>query len=122
MTPFFFHTADRPLFGLYGPPCCAEERDEGVVVCAPVGHEYMNTHWCLRMLASELMRAGLHVFCFDYSCHGDSWGTFEQASVSRWVADVATAAQELADNSGVSNLSVVGLRLGATLAYLAARE
>jgi esterase/lipase len=71
----------------------------------------MITHWNLRLLGEELRKAGLHVFRFDYSCLGDSWGTFEQASVSQWIADVKAALQELADNSGVSSLSVVGLRL-----------
>ena len=73
----------------------------------------MITHWCLRALATELMKAGFHVLRFDYSCQGDSWGSFEQVSVKQWVADVKVAAQELTDNAGVSRLSVVGLRLEA---------
>ncbi len=122
MSAFFFHDETKPLFGLYGPPCGERDRDEGVLLCAPTGHEYQRTHWCLRVLAAELLRAGFHVFRFDYSCMGDSWGSFEEATVERWVGDVRAAVQELADNAGVTQISVVGLRLGASLAYAAARE
>ena len=122
MNAFFFHDEASPLFGMYGPPCGERDREEGVLLCAPVGHEYQRTHWCLRVLGEQLMQAGFHVFRFDYSCMGDSWGSFEQATVSRWVEDVRAAVQELADNSGVSQLSAVGLRLGASLACRAAHE
>jgi pimeloyl-ACP methyl ester carboxylesterase len=120
LTPFFFHTAAQPLFGLYAPPQGPQDRDEGILLCAPVAHEYMRAHWCLRLLAADLLQAGFHVFRFDWSCLGDSWGSFEEATVPRWVEDVRVAVQELADNSGVRKLSVVGLRLGATLACAAA--
>jgi len=122
MTAFFFHDASAPLFGLYGPPCGDSDRAEAVLLCAATGHEYQRTHWCLRLLGEQFMRAGFHVFRFDYSGLGNSWGSFEQSTISRWVADVEAAVQELADTSGVRKLSVVGLRLGASLAYTAARE
>ena len=122
MTPLFFHTAAQPLFGHYGPPTSHQDRDTGVLLCAPVGHEYMRTHWCLRLLAAELQRAGFHVFRFDHSFHGDSWGQFEEAAIDRWLADIQAAFQELVDNSGVRQVAAVGLRLGATLACAAGRE
>jgi hypothetical protein len=122
MTAFFFHTAEQPLFGQYGPPSSRVDRDEGVLFCPPVGREYMICHWCLRQLAQDLVQAGFHVFCFDYSCLGDSWGAFEEATLGRWVEDVRAAHQEFADVSGLQKISAIGLRLGAALAYEAARE
>jgi alpha/beta superfamily hydrolase len=122
MNPFFFHTAAQPLFGLYGPPSNKKERGAAVLLCSPLGHEYIRTHWCLRLLAEELMRAGFHVLRFDFSCQGDSWGIFEEATVLQWTKDISTAVNELQETSGVSRLSVVGMRLGGTLVCNAAPD
>lgn len=122
MNPLYFGSAARPLFGLYGPPRTRVDREEGIILCSPIGHEYIRTHWALRLLADQLLQEGYHVLRFDYSCQGDSWGAFEEATVEQWVADVKTAAEELADTSGVQKISAIGLRLGATLALEAARQ
>jgi pimeloyl-ACP methyl ester carboxylesterase len=106
---------------VYDPPA-DHDRGEGVVLCAPLGHEYIATHMCLRLLAADLARAGFHVLRFDYSCLGNSWGEFEEASASRWVRDVGTAIRELSDRSATSTISLVGLRLGGALAYQAASD
>jgi pimeloyl-ACP methyl ester carboxylesterase len=76
----------------------------------------------MRLLGDQLIQSGFHVMRFDYSCMGDSWGEFDGASVEQWVADIQVAAEELRDNAGVRQISIVGLRLGATLAYAAAKE
>src|SRR5688572_20567272 len=85
---FFFGSAAQPLFGLYGPPQAQQDHDHAILLCAPVGHEYMRANWGLRLLGDHLIQAGYHVMRFDYSCLGDSWGTFEQARVGQWVADI----------------------------------
>jgi esterase/lipase len=121
-TAFFFGSRTQPLFGLYGPPQSHEDQDHAVLLCAPIGHEYMRAHWGLRLLGDQLIQTGFHVMRFDYSCLGDSWGTFEQATVRQWVEDVKAALGELQDNAGVRQVSIVGLRLGATLACSAAME
>ncbi len=122
MAPLFFHTAEEPLFGHYGPPHGSADRDHAVLLCPPIGSDYNRTHWRLRLLADQLMRDGYHVFRFDYSCLGDSWGDFEQARVPRWLDDIRSARTELEDNAGSSRLSIIGHRVGATLAYLAAGD
>jgi pimeloyl-ACP methyl ester carboxylesterase len=119
---FFFGSAAQPLFGLYGPPQSHEDQDHAVLLCAPIGHEYMRAHWGLRLLGDQLIQSGFHILRFDYSCMGDSWGTFERATVAQWVHDIKTALTELQDNAGVRQTSVIGVRLGATLAFAATRE
>jgi uncharacterized protein len=119
---FFFGSAAQPLFGLYGPPQSHEDQDHAVLLCAPIGHEYMRAHWGLRLLGDQLIQSGFHILRFDYSCMGDSWGDFEQATVAQWTEDIKTALTELQDNAGVRQTSVIGVRLGATLAFAAARE
>ena len=121
MNAYFFHTAAEPLFGVYAPPAARADRDEAILICPPVAHEYTRCHWALRQLAERLALEGFHVFRFDYTGLGDSWGEFGQASVARWVDDVRTALAELADTAGVRQVTLLGLRLGATLALEAAR-
>ena len=121
MNPFYFGSSARPLFGIYhlpkGPP-----RSLGVVICPPLGQEYMRTHRALRQLALQLTKVGFHVLRFDYSGTGDSAGADTDASLTSWLDDVATATEELKDTAGIRSVSLAGIRLGATLAYLAGRE
>ena len=59
---------------------------------------------------------------FDYSCTGDSAGPGTEASVDEWLEDVDWAIDELLDTSGLESVDLVGLRWGASLGALAARE
>ena len=120
MNPFFFGTSDRPLFGVYHPPKAKQARKSGIVLCYPMGQEYMRAHRAFRQLAMGLQRAGFHVLRFDYSGTGDSGGDGLSGTVARWTEDVATAIDELKETAEVSRVSLVGLRLGASLAALAA--
>jgi pimeloyl-ACP methyl ester carboxylesterase len=76
----------------------------------------------MRRLASLLSQRGFHVLRFDYSCTGDSAGESHDAALADWRRDIGLAAAELKDMSGVNHVSVVGLRLGATLAAQATSE
>ncbi|HSI04572.1 MAG: alpha/beta fold hydrolase [Myxococcota bacterium] len=91
-------------------------------MCSPAPQEYMRTHWAMRRLASLLSQRGFHVLRFDYSCTGDSAGESRDAALADWRRDIGLATAELKDMSGVNHVSVVGLRLGATLAAQATAE
>jgi pimeloyl-ACP methyl ester carboxylesterase len=119
---YFFGPSKEPLFGMLHTPSVDSGRDRGVLLCPPLGWEFMRTHWALRNMARLLAMAGLHVLRFDYYGTGDSAGAAVDGSVDRWIADIATAATELSDSTGVKHLSVVGVRLGATFAALAASD
>lgn len=80
------------------------------------------THWAMRRLASLLSQRGFHVLRFDYSCTGDSAGDSADAQLVDWRRDIATAVAELKDIAGVSQVSIIGLRLGASLAAIATTE
>jgi uncharacterized protein len=108
------------LFGVYHSPQTTADRDVGVVLCAPIGREYLKTHRALRQLALRVARAGFHALRFDYRGCGDSAGEPVGFGLQEWADDVAAAADELKDRSGVGKIAFVGLRLGATLAVLAA--
>lgn len=120
MNPIYFGTSAEPLFGVYHPSRAKGPASLGAVLCAPWGQEYMRTHRAFKQLASQLTRAGVHVFRFDYFGTGDSIGASDAGTPLRWIEDIRTAGDELKDTAGIEQISFVGLRLGATLAAAAA--
>jgi pimeloyl-ACP methyl ester carboxylesterase len=118
----FFGNSDSPLYGVYHPPTAKRVHDKAVLLCYPVGHAYMRAHWAFRRLAKMLSEAGFNAFRFDYFGTGDSAGDMLEANIGRWISDIRMAAQELKDISGVQQISVVGLRLGAALAAEASKQ
>lgn len=120
MNPMHFGASERPLFGIHHPPTGRGARDLGVVLCYPLGVEYMRAHRAFRQLATLLARAGMHVFRFDYYGTGDSAGDWDEGSLEGWRDDVGRAITELQEMTGVPAVSLVGLRLGGTLALMAA--
>lgn len=120
MNTFFFGSSKQPLFGIYHPPKARKVRETGVVLCYPMGQEYMRAHRAFRQLALLLSKAGFHVFRFDYHATGDSFGESEEGSIDQWVEDVRLAIDELKETSGVKRIALVGLRLGGAVAAMAA--
>lgn len=120
MNPFYFGSSDCPLYGVYHPPRSRSVQPIGVVLCYPFGVEYMRAHRAFRQLSMLLAKAGFHVLRFDYSCTGDSGGDGVDASIDQWRRDVGLAIDELKDTAAVDRVHLVGLRLGGSLAALAA--
>jgi len=121
MEPFFFGDEGKQLLGLYHPTS-GPETDRGVVICPPILGDYMRTHSCLRQLAIELADGGYHVLRFDYYGTGDSQGDIQDATIDEWQQNIVSASDELRAISGVSRITALGARLGATLAVLAASK
>lgn len=116
--PFFIRDGDEQLFAVHHPPTAPAE-SRAVLLCSPGPQEYMTTHWTLRRLASRFAARGAHVLRFDYFGTGDSSGASDEGTLERWQRDVAIAASELARRAKTERVSVVGCRLGASLAWLA---
>lgn len=116
MNPFYFGSSREPLFGVYHPPITMGIRNSAILICPPLGREYIRTHWALRRLADQLAQAGSHVLRFDYFGNGDSAGESGEGSVERWQNNIRTAANELLELSSVRQISIVALRAGAALA------
>jgi uncharacterized protein len=87
-----------------------------VVLSSPFGHEYINSHRALRQLATLLAAAGFPVLRFDYYGCGDSLGEEGEASLSHWMEDTLAAISELQKQTGFTRVSLIGLRLGGTIA------
>jgi pimeloyl-ACP methyl ester carboxylesterase len=118
--PFYFSVPEADLFAVYHEPRPGAARQSAVLLCYPLGHEYLNSHRAFRQIATLLSEAGFPVLRFDYLGCGDSGGSSEQASLDVWLRNVAQAVAELQARSGASRLCYVGVRLGATLALLSA--
>ncbi|AOY95144.1 alpha/beta hydrolase [Cupriavidus sp. USMAA2-4] len=95
--------------------------DTGVVLCAPPGHEGMWSHRALRHLADDLAAAGVPVLRFDYHGTGDAAGSDEAPErLACWIGNIVAAAAQLRARAGVRQVVLCGLRLGGSLAALAA--
>lgn len=117
MTPFYFGDRAHRLFGVYRPPRGVQgSKARAVLLCNPWGQEYLRAHRSMRQLGHLLGDAGIHVLRFDYFGTGDSAGELSEATLALWRANIVTAVEELLDLSGASRVTLVGLRLGATLA------
>ena len=122
MQPFYIPIPEAELFAVYHQPRPGLSRESAVVLCYPLGHEYLNSHRAYRQIAMLLGDAGYPVLRFDYLGCGDSGGSCEQAGVAVWRRNVSRAVAELQAKSGAIRLCLIGLRLGATLALQAAAE
>lgn len=118
MDPYYFGASDKQLFGIYHPPASPARESGAVLLLYPLAQEYVRAHRAFQHLATQLSRAGCHVLRFDYYGTGDSAGDMEQASLAQWRDDVRQAIDELIALSGIRQVSLVGLRFGATLAAL----
>ena len=116
MMPFYFGTRERHLFGVYDPARTTGRSARAAVICHPWGDEQIHAYRTLRQLASRLSQAGFHVLRFDYYGTGDSAGHTGDNDLPGSCSDIETAMAELREMTGVGKLTLVGLRLGASLA------
>lgn len=122
IVPFYFGAPDKPLFACYYEPALEKRRKCAIVVCQPIGHEYINSHRALRQLASRLCYAGFPVLRFDYYGCGDSSGSAEEGRIPQWLDDISTAISEVRRRTGAAEVCLIGLRVGGALAVIAAAE
>ena len=126
MKPLFFGKANHQLFGAFHPAQIKVGQtrlcSDAILLCYPGVQEYNTNHLAFRRIASSLAAQGCPVLRFDYFGTGDSMGRLDEASPSIWVDDIRQAAHELSDMTGSDKLSIIGMRLGASLAYLACKD
>lgn len=90
----------------------------GVLILPPIGYPYWSAHRTLRTLAEGLAAQGLPAMRLDYEGTGDSGGgQWDARRLPIWRRSAGRAATELA-RLGCSELTVIGVRLGATIALL----
>ena len=119
----YFDSGDQRLFGWLHESPQSSAAGVGVVLCKPFGYEVICAHRSIRAFAEALADSGFPALRFDYLGTGDSGEIDPQADqLEVWTRDVLAAAQELRRRSGVTQICFLGVRLGALLAMLAARQ
>ncbi len=87
-----------------------------LLICQPVGHEYDRAHRAMRQLAIQVARKGIPAMRFDYYATGDSAGNSDELHLPQMRNDIQQAIKYCKDTTNTALLTLVGLRLGATLA------
>ena len=118
MTPVTF----KGCFGWLHAPRDGAGSDVGVVICTGLIQDALLAYGSLRVLADDLAAAGYATLRFDYPGTGDSCddATEKDGHWTAWQRSVDDAANWLRATTGAKRLVLVGLRLGTTLATLAA--
>src|SRR5262245_22848667 len=111
MTPFYFGSDARRLFGIYEPARPVGGPARMAVLCHPSGDEQIHAYRTMRQLAAMIAQLGVHVLRFDYYGTGDSAGETSENGGAGWCGDVGTAITELRNITGGTMVSLVGLRL-----------
>ena len=120
--PIYFDSGEIRLFG-WLHQSIESHANVGLVICKPFGYEVMCSHTSLRAFADAAAELGVPALRFDYCGTGDSADINPQAEqLQAWTKDILAAIAELQRRTGVERVCLFGLRLGALLAVLAARQ
>jgi pimeloyl-ACP methyl ester carboxylesterase len=111
----WFGNDDSPLFGRLTSPTARSARG-GVLISPPIGREARLARRALRTLAFELAMDGYVALRFDHFATGDSSGSFDvdEDFIRIWIEGVNQGVA-LLRSLGVSSVSAVGMRMGATI-------
>lgn len=121
--PFYFESRGEPLFAWFHTTDDQNDLTHAAVIAAPLGYEQIHAHRSLRHLADHLAQHGISALRFDWHGTGDSAGVDEDPDrICTWQANLRDAVQLLQQQFLVQHISVVGLRLGATLAAATLNE
>lgn len=121
--PFYLASGGTSLFAWLHRSRPKEVSATGLVICNPFGFEEVCAHRSLRHLAMAAAEAGIPAMRFDYAGCGNSEGDdFLPDRLAEWVKSIHRAADALKQMTGVTSICLAGLRLGATLATLAALQ
>lgn len=119
--PFYFPSGGRKLFGWLHKPAGVVAPVVGIVFCNPFGYESVCAHASIRAFADAAAASGVPAIRFDYAGTGDSEGLDSKADqLDVWSQDILAAAGELQRRTGVTSVCLLGFRIGALLATLAA--
>jgi alpha-beta hydrolase superfamily lysophospholipase len=117
----YFDSGAHRLFGWYHRPHPGKPTPFGVVLCKPFGYEAVCAHRSVLAFADAAASLGAPTLRFDYAGTGDSSEIDPPSNqLEIWIQDVIAAVEELRRISGVRRVYLLGFRLGALLAALAA--
>ena len=124
MTPFVIDG----LAGWLHVPQATLRRSTAILFCPALTYDMLDSYHSLRVLADRLSEAGYPVMRFAYPGTGDSCDIAEYPGIGEasgiwaaWQQSVLEAADRLSELTASKRLVFCGLRMGATIAALAAQ-
>src|SRR5262249_31605258 len=121
VVPLYLGPRSRMRFAWYHPPAAEVSKGVGVVLCNTLGNEALRAYGTLRHLAEILAAQGFAALRFDFHGTGDSGGSEgDPDRVATWLEDIDVAIEGLRDRARLHTVALAGLRLGGTLALVAA--
>lgn len=117
---YFLPLGEERLFAFLHRPESAIRG--GAVLCAPLAEEKLWSHRVFVSFARELAARGFAVLRFDFRGEGDSDRGFEASDLETRLEDTAAAIDELKRQTGLPQVTLVGLRLGAAIAAAVAAK
>ncbi len=111
-------TDQRPVFARLTVPTTSTSRG-GIVISPPIFRDARASRQALRELAFVLADDGFTVLRFDHFGTGDSGGDLDGDFLDTW-NDQMVESVALLRSMGLSEISAVGMRLGATILVTAA--
>lgn len=115
----FLNLDDERVFATIHQPNSPSSR--AIVMCHPLGEEKLWAHRVFVSFARDLAAAGFVVLRFDFRGEGDSDREFEASSLTTRIEDACLAVSAVrAIHPSVEDVTMVGLRLGASIALAAA--
>ena len=120
--PLYFGPAERVLFGWLHRAPADQGRNIGILLCSPSGYEAICTHRTYRRFAETAAARGFPALRFDYDGTGDSAGhSLDPDRLGHWLRSITTAIDTLKAQTGVDRVCLFGVRVGASLAAMAAQ-
>jgi alpha-beta hydrolase superfamily lysophospholipase len=118
--PNFVAVGGGALFVWHHSPPPSGRRGGAIVLCPPIGYEYMSAYRTVRILAERLAALGFDALRIDYEGTGNSTGDNAQPGrpgcVDAWRRSVVCAIAEARRLAGSDAVAVVGIRAGALVA------
>ena len=113
--PFFIDGENVQLYSVLSMP----EKDfsnKVFLFCHPIFEEKKASHRVLVELTRKLAENGYASLMLDYSACGDSSGSIQDFTPSKWLNDIRTGINWLQKRFDNPRITLLGIRFGATLA------
>ncbi len=95
--------------------------NRAALICGPLSDEALNTYRPMAFLAQQLADAEIPTLRLSYYGTGDSAGNDDEPNrFHQWLASIAAGVAWLREHCGVAVVTLIGVRIGASLAARAA--